>query len=73
MIDDPTQGGLIKELREQLESWFEEYVVGDKNGIGYDVGAGQNRPVGIKWNDGTDAFVYTAIKRRREERNKNRS
>ena len=31
--------------------------------------AGQNRPVGIKWDDGTDAFVYTAIKRRREERN----
>ena len=68
LIDDPAHRDLITELREQMESWFEEYVEDDKNGIGFDVGAGQNRPVGIKWDDGTDAFVYTAIKRRRKER-----
>ena len=72
LIDDPIHHDLIIELREQMESWFEKYVVDDKNGIGLDVGAGQNRPVGVKWDDGTDAFVYTAIKQRISERNKNR-
>jgi len=64
LIDDPTQRERISELRTQMESWFEQYVETDKDGIEFDVGAGQSRPVGIKWDDGTDAFVYTAIKRR---------
>jgi arylsulfatase A-like enzyme len=64
LIDDPAQRERISELRTQMESWFEEYVDTDKDGIEFDVGAGQSRPVGIKWDDGTDAFVYTAIKRR---------
>jgi len=67
LIDDPSHRDLIGDLKEQMESWFEQYVVDDKDGIGFDVGAGQHRPVGIKWDDGTDAFVYTAIKRRRNE------
>ena len=72
MIDDPTHHELIIELSGAAGT-LEEYVVDDKNGIAFDVGAGQNRPVGIKWDDGTHAFVYTAIKRRREERNKHQS
>ena len=64
-IDDPALTELIADLRQQMESWFKHYVVDDQDGIGFDVGAGQSRPVGIKWDDGTDAFVYTAIKRQR--------
>ena len=72
LIDDSDHQQLIVKLREQMESWFDKYVTDDKDGIGFDVGAGQTRPVGIKWNDGTDAFVYTAIKRRRAEQGKDR-
>ena len=68
LIEDPTQLPRIKDLREQMEAWFDEYVDPDLDGIGFDVGAGQHRPVGIKWDDGTDAFVYTAIKRRLTEK-----
>ena len=72
VIDDPAQEPRIKELKKQLEAWFDEHVDPDKDGIGFDVGAGQNRPVGIKWDDGTDAFVYTAIKRRRNDAQRQR-
>ena len=65
LIDDATHADLITELKARMESWFDRYVVADKDGIGFDVGAGQTRPVGIKWDEGTDAFVYTAIKRKR--------
>ena len=65
LIDHAAHSALIIELKEQMESWFKQYVTNDKDGIGFDVGAGQHRPVGINWEDGTDAFVYTAIKRRR--------
>jgi arylsulfatase A-like enzyme len=68
LIDDTSHSDLIDELKVQMESWFEQYVDEDKDGIGFDVGAGQHRPIGVKWDDGTDAFVYTAIKRQREER-----
>ncbi len=34
----------------------------EMGGIAFDVGAGQMRPVGVKWDDGTDAFVFAAIK-----------
>jgi arylsulfatase A-like enzyme len=68
LIEDPAQLPRIKDLKEQMEAWFDEYVDPDLDGIGFDVGAGQHRPVGIKWDDGTDAFVYTAIKRRRNEK-----
>ncbi len=70
LIEDPAQVPRIKDLREQMEAWFDEYVDPDRDGIGFDVGAGQHRPVGIKWDDGTDAFVYTAIKRRRNQQKK---
>ena len=68
LIDDPVQLPRIKDLREQMETWCDEYVDAGLDGIGFDVGAGQHWPVGIKSNDGTDAFVYTAIKRRRNEK-----
>jgi len=68
LIEDPDQQPRIEDLRQQMEAWFDEYVDPNLDGIGFDVGAGQHRPVGIKWDDGTDAFVYTAIKRRRNEK-----
>ena len=46
-----------------MEAWFKEYVIPDKDGIACDAGAGQVRPIGIKWDDGTDAFVYAAVKK----------
>jgi len=67
LVDDPAQVDHIKDLRQQMESWFEEYVIPDKDGIALDVGAGQHRPVGVKWEDGTDAFVYTALKKARQK------
>lgn len=68
LVEDRAYADRIRDLRAQMEAWFEEYVVPDKDGIGFDVGAGQNRPVGVKWEDGTDAFVYTAFKKARKER-----
>ena len=66
LADDPAQAGRIRELRNQMEAWFEQYVVPDKDGIAEDVGAGQNRPIGEKWDDETDAFVYAALKKARQ-------
>ncbi|MCY4482723.1 MAG: sulfatase-like hydrolase/transferase [Spirochaetaceae bacterium] len=57
LIDDPAQADRIKELRGQMEEWFDRYVEPDKDGLAYHVtGAGQVRPVGNKWEDGTDPF-----------------
>ncbi|MBW1848554.1 MAG: hypothetical protein JRJ27_15775 [Deltaproteobacteria bacterium] len=50
-----------------MEAWFKEYVIPDKDGIACDAGAGQIRPIGVKWDDGTDAFVYAAIKKAKQK------
>ena len=40
-----------------MEEWFDRYVEPDKDGLAYNIsGAGQVRPVGKKWEDGTDPF-----------------
>ena len=44
-----------------MEAWFKAYVIPDKDGIACDAGAGQIRPIGKKWEDGTDAFVFAAL------------
>ena len=44
-----------------MEAWFSMYVTADKDGIACDVGAGQTRPIGAKWEDGTEPFVYASI------------
>ena len=46
----------------------EMYKFTDKDGIACDVGAGQLRPIGKKWEDGREAFVFAALKRRSEKR-----
>ena len=69
LIDEAGHEELINELKARMESFFGKYVDADKDGITFDVGAGQHRPVGIKWDDGTDAFVYTAIKRKHPPKN----
>jgi len=61
LVDDPVQASRIKDLREQMEKWFDRYVVAEKDGIACDVGAGQARPVGPRWEDGTEPFVYASI------------
>jgi arylsulfatase A-like enzyme len=68
LVDDTAQASRITELRRQMEAWFETYVVADKDGIACDVGAGQLRPIGKKWEDGREAFVFAALKRRSEKR-----
>jgi len=73
LVDDPAQAQRIKDLRGQMEAWFKEYVIPDKDGIACDAGAGQTRPIGKKWEDGTGAFVYTYIKKAREENQKNKT
>jgi arylsulfatase A-like enzyme len=57
LVDDPAQADRIKDLRGQMEAWFTKYVVADKDGCAYNVtGAGQTRPIGGKWEDGTEPF-----------------
>ena len=68
LVDDPAQAHRIKDLRDQMEAWFNKYVIADKDGIECDVGAGQTRPIGIKWEDGTEPFVYASIKKLNQQR-----
>ena len=68
LVDDPAQAHGIKDLRDQMEAWFNLYVIADKDGIACDVGAGQSRPIGTKWEDGTEPFVYASIKRPGKQR-----
>jgi len=67
LADDPAQADRIKEMREQMEAWFAKYVIPEKDGKTAHAGAGQNRPVGGKWEDGTDAFVYDYVMKKRAE------
>lgn len=68
LVDDPAQARRIEDLKGQMEAWFDTYVVADKDGIACDVGAGQTRPIGTKWEDGSEAFVYASIARRKQQR-----
>lgn len=57
LIDDPVQADRIKDLKDELETWFKEYVIPDIDGLSYNVtGYGQLRPVGKKWDDGKEPF-----------------
>jgi len=62
LVDEQEQAHRIKDLRGQMEDWFNKYVIADKDGIACHVGAGQNRPVGNKWEDGTEPFVLPSPK-----------
>lgn len=61
LVDDPAEATRIKELKAQMEAWFKKYVIPEKDGITADAGAGQNRPIGGNYEDGTDAFVFAAM------------
>jgi choline-sulfatase len=61
MVDDPAQEKRVKDLKAQMEAWFKKYVIPDKDGIECDAGAGQNRPIGANYEDGTDAFVFATM------------
>ena len=51
----------IRGLRDQMEAWFDRHVAADKGDIAYHAGAGQVRPVGKKWDDGTESFVSAML------------
>ena len=61
LVDDPAQDDRVKELKGQMQAWFKEYVIPDRAGIACDAGAGQNRPIGANYEDGTDAFVFATL------------
>ena len=47
----------MKELRDKMETWFNEYVFPDIDGRKHNVtGYGQLRPVGEKWEGGEAPF-----------------
>ena len=53
LVDDPAHADRIKDLKNQMEEWFAQYVIADKDGCAYNVtGAGQTRPIGKKWEGG---------------------
>ena len=57
LVEDDRQAGRIKEMKGQMETWFREYIVPEKDGREYSItGSGQNRPVGLKWEDGKEPF-----------------
>ena len=63
LVDDPAQVDRIQDLKRQMEAWFTKYAIADINGREYNVtGAGQFRPIGRKWEDGTEAFAEVAEK-----------
>jgi arylsulfatase A-like enzyme len=57
-IDDAAQKNRMADMRNVLENWFAHYIRQEKDGRNLPVrGGGQLRPVGGKWEDGTDAFT----------------
>ena len=57
LVGDPAQAARVNDMRNQMEEWFAKYVIREKDGLAYNVtGAGQVRPVGKKWEDGTEPF-----------------
>jgi hypothetical protein len=53
----------MKDLKEEMEKWFKEYVIPDIDGRIYNVtGYGQLRPVGRKWEDGKEPFAEVVEK-----------
>ena len=63
LVDDPAHGDRKELLRGQMETWFDEYVVPDKDGKVLFVGAGQSRQVGVGQGDSADAFRYKSRRR----------
>jgi arylsulfatase A-like enzyme len=56
-VDSPGQAERIADLRGRLKGWFIRYVNPEKDGVGRRVlGRGQLRPLGGKWEDGSEAF-----------------
>ncbi len=67
LIDDPAQADRVKDLKGEMDTWFEEYVIPDIDGRIYNVkGYGQLRPVGRKWEDGKEPFAEAVKIKRRE-------
>ncbi len=63
LVDDPAHVDRKKDLREQMETWFDEYVIPGKDGKPLFVGGGQSRPVGVGQGEGADAFSYKSRRR----------
>ena len=51
------------DLREQMETWLDEYVIPGKDGKPLFVGGGQSRPVGVGQGESADAFSYKSRRR----------
>ena len=57
-FEAPDQQERIAEMRGRLERWFTRYVNPEKDGLDRGVrGPGQLRPLGGKWEDGSEAFA----------------
>ncbi len=57
-IDDAAQKNRIAHMQNTLEDWFAHYIRQEKDGRNLPVkGGGQLRPVGGKWENGTEAFT----------------
>ncbi len=57
-FEAPDQQERIAEMRGRLEGWFTRYVNPEKDGLDRGVrGPGQLRPLGGKWEDGSEAFA----------------
>lgn len=63
LVDDPLHADRKNELRPQMETWFEEWVMPEKDGKPFFVGAGQSRTIGDGQGDSADAFVYKTRRR----------
>ena len=60
-IGDAGHSGRVADMRGILEDWFARYTVPEVDGRDLAVtGGGQMRPVGGKWEDGSDAFAGRA-------------
>ncbi len=58
LVSENEQAKRIKDMRNQMESWFSEFSIPEKDGRDYIVkGTGQLRPVGRKWEDGSEPFA----------------
>ncbi|MBD3181493.1 sulfatase-like hydrolase/transferase [Candidatus Poribacteria bacterium] len=58
LFSNPSQASRIKEMKAEMENWFDKYVESDKDGLKYDVsGKGQIRPVGDNWSMDKEPFA----------------
>ena len=63
LVDDPAHVDRKMDLREQMETWLDEYVIPGKDGKPLFVGGGQSRPVGVGQGESADAFSYKSRRR----------